>query len=195
MITLIITLNKITPIICLTKTDLLNEKETKEIKEIFNYYQSIGYTVVTNNNIKEIKKLIAGKIVVFAGQSGAGKSSLLNKLDKTLNLETNEISKALGRGKHTTRCTTLYDIDNSLIADTPGFSNFDIFEIPYKELYKYFKEFNYFNNKCEYLDCTHIKEEKCGIKEALQNSEISQIRYNNFKKVYEELKDKEEHKW
>ena len=107
----IISYNNIEPIICLTKTDLLNEEEEKNIKEIFNYYQSIGYIVVTNNDIKEIKKLITGKIVVFAGQSGAGKSSLLNKLDKNLNLETNEISKALGRGKHTTRCTTLYDID------------------------------------------------------------------------------------
>ena len=121
----IISYNNIEPIICLTKTDLLNEEEEKNIKEIFNYYQSIGYTVVTNNDIKEIKKLITGKIVVFAGQSGAGKSSLLNKLDKNLNLETNEISKALGRGKHTTRCTTLYDIDSSLVADTPGFSSVD----------------------------------------------------------------------
>ena len=121
----IISYNGIEPIICLTKTDLLNNTEEKEIKNIMSYYKKAGYKVITNNEIKEIKKLTKNKVVVFAGQSGAGKSTLLNKLDKSLLLETNEISKALGRGKHTTRCVTLYDIDGALIADTPGFSMID----------------------------------------------------------------------
>ena len=106
----VISYNNIEPVICLTKLDLLNNNERKEINLIVDYYKSIGYKVINNNNIKEIKKIIANKTIVFAGQSGAGKSSLLNKLDKTLSLETNEISKAIqstgailqnGIGKHT----------------------------------------------------------------------------------------------
>ena len=119
----IISFNNIEPVICLTKLDLLTEEERNEIDKITSYYQRIGYIVTDNNNIKEIKKIIKNKKVVLAGQSGAGKSSILNRLDKNLSLETNEISKALGRGKHTTRCVTLYEVDGALIADTPGFSS------------------------------------------------------------------------
>lgn len=177
----IISYNNIEPIICLTKTDLLNEEEEKNIKEIFNYYQSIGYIVVTNNDIKEIKKLIAGKIVVFAGQSGAGKSSLLNKLDKNLNLETNEISKALGRGKHTTRCTTLYDIDSSLVADTPGFSSVDFRGMTKIDIRDNMKEMFDNLHNCKYKDCMHIKEDDCEVKRLVEQNKILLSRYNNYK--------------
>lgn len=177
----IISYNNIEPIICLTKTDLLNEEEEKNIKEIFNYYQSIGYIVVTNNDIKEIKKLIAGKIVVFAGQSGAGKSSLLNKLDKNLNLETNEISKDLGRGKHTTRCTTLYDIDSSLVADTPGFSSVDFRGMTKIDIRDNMKEMFDNLHNCKYKDCMHIKEDDCEVKRLVEQNKILLSRYNNYK--------------
>ena len=177
----IISYNNITPIICLTKVDLLNKDEEKEIKKIFKYYQNIGYTVVANNDIKEIKKLISGKIVVFAGQSGAGKSSLLNKLDKTLNLETNEISKALGRGKHTTRCTTLYEIDSSLVADTPGFSSVDFRGMTKIDIRDNMKEMFDNLHNCKYKDCMHIKEDDCEVKRLVEKGEISLSRYNNYK--------------
>lgn len=177
----IISYNNITPVICLTKLDLLNEEEEKNIKEIMNYYQKIGYEVVTNNNIKELKEIIKGKIIVFAGQSGAGKSSLLNKLDKTLSLETNEISKALGRGKHTTRCVTLYNIDTALVADTPGFSSVDFREMSKLEIRDNMKEM--FDNleDCKYRDCMHIKEDDCKVKEMVEKGEILLSRYNNYK--------------
>ena len=155
--------------------------EEKNIKEIFNYYQSIGYIVVTNNDIKEIKKLITGKIVVFAGQSGAGKSSLLNKLDKNLNLETNEISKALGRGKHTTRCTTLYDIDSSLVADTPGFSSVDFRGMTKIDIRDNMKEMFDNLHNCKYKDCMHIKEDDCEVKRLVEQNKILLSRYNNYK--------------
>ena len=177
----IISYNNIEPIICLTKTDLLNEEEEKNIKEIFNYHQSIGYIVVTNNDIKEIKKLITGKIVVFAGQSGAGKSSLLNKLDKNLNLETNEISKALGRGKHTTRCTTLYDIDSSLVADTPGFSSVDFRGMTKIDIRDNMKDMFDNLHNCKYKDCMHIKEDDCEVKRLVEQNKILLSRYNNYK--------------
>ena len=176
----IISYNNIEPIICLTKLDLLDNKEKKEIDKIMNYYKSIGYTVTSNDNIKEIKKLINGKIIVFAGQSGAGKSSLLNKLDKTLSLETREISKSLGRGKHTTRCTTLYNIDNTLLADTPGFSSVDFLGMNKEDIRDNMKEM--YNNleKCKYRDCMHIKEKECKVKEAVQEGKIKEFRYQNY---------------
>ena len=155
--------------------------EEKNIKEILDYYQNIGYTVVTNNDIKEIKRLIAGKIVVFAGQSGAGKSSLLNKLDKNLNLETNEISKALGRGKHTTRCTTLYDIDSSLVADTPGFSSVDFRGMTKVDIRDNMKDMFDNLHNCKYKDCMHIKEDDCEVKRLVEQNKILLSRYNNYK--------------
>lgn len=177
----IISFNNITPIICLTKLDLLNKEETKNIKEITKYYQSIGYIVVENTNTKEIKKLIQNKKVVIAGQSGAGKSTLLNKLDKTLSLETNEISKALGRGKHTTRCTTLYEVDNALIADTPGFSSVDFRGMTKLDIRDNMKEMYDNLEHCKYRDCMHIKEDNCYIKKLLEEGKILPSRYNNYK--------------
>ena len=178
----IISYNNIDPVICLTKLDLLNNIEKKEIDRIMNYYQNIGYTVTNNTNIKEIKKIIDGKVVVFAGQSGAGKSSLLNKLDKTLSLETNEISKALGRGKHTTRCTTLYNVDGALIADTPGFSSVDFLGMTKEDIRNNMKEMFDNLDNCKYRDCMHIKEDDCSIKKLLQEGKILPSRYDNYKK-------------
>jgi len=177
----IISYNNITPVICLTKMDLLSEEEEKNIIEIMSYYKNIGYEVVTNKDIKKLKEIIKGKIIVFAGQSGAGKSSLLNKLDKTLSLETNEISKALGRGKHTTRCVTLYNIDTALVADTPGFSSVDFRGMSKIDIRDNMKEM--FDNleKCKYRDCMHIKEDDCKIKELVEKGEILLSRYNNYK--------------
>lgn len=177
----IIEYNNIKPIICLTKLDLLNEIEKKEIKKITDYYKNIGYEVVENTDKKQIKKLINGKTIVLAGQSGAGKSSLLNKLDKNLDLQTNEISKALGRGKHTTRCVTLYEIDGALIADTPGFSSVDFRGMTKLDIRDNMKDM--FDNleKCKYRDCMHIKEDDCEIKKLVEEGKILQSRYDNYK--------------
>lgn len=177
----IISYNNIEPIICLTKLDLLTDEEKENIDNIMSYYKSIDYKVVTNNDIKELKNIIKDKIVVFAGQSGAGKSSLLNKLDKNLYLETNEISKALGRGKHTTRCVTLYDINGGLVADTPGFSSVDFRGMTKLDIRDNMKEM--FDNLegCKYRDCMHIKEDDCAVKKLLEEHKILESRYNNYK--------------
>ncbi len=178
----IISYNSIEPVICLTKLDLLDSKEKNDINNIMNYYKNIGYTVTDNNSIREIKKIISGKVIVFAGQSGAGKSSLLNKLDKTLSLETNEISKSLGRGKHTTRCTTLYDIDGALVADTPGFSSVDFIGMAKEDIRDNMKEMFYNLDNCKYRDCMHIKEDDCAVKKLLKDGKILSSRYDNYKK-------------
>ena len=117
----IIEYNNITPIICFTKLDLLNKDELSKLNEYIKYYKKIGYTVLLNTDYEELKKLFKSKISIFTGQSGAGKSTLLNNLDANLNIKTDEISYALGRGKHTTRHVELLDLYDGLVADTPGF--------------------------------------------------------------------------
>lgn len=188
---------KVKPIIVVNKIDL-DEEIADNIEKI---YSKIGYKVIKTNakegvNIEEIKIILKGQISGFSGNSGVGKSTLINSIFESDTTQEGEVSNKNNKGKNTTTSVKLYKIEeSSYIADTPGFSNFDIYEIPYKELYKYFKEFNDYTQNCEYLDCTHIKEEVCGIKDALEENRISESRYNNFKKIYEELKDKEEHKW
>lgn len=187
----------IKPVILINKMDLDAEK-ANEIEDI---YSNIGYKVIKTNakeniNIDDLKEILRDNISGFSGNSGVGKSTLINSIFKNIESVEGEISKRNSKGKNTTTSVKLYKLEeNTYIADTPGFSNFDIYEISYKELYKYFIEFNEYVEDCQYLDCTHIKEEICGIKEALLNKKISESRYNNFKKIYEELKDKEEHKW
>ena len=116
-------INKVEPIICITKSDLVLEDELNKINEVLNYYRSIGYTVVFNTEIDKIKELLENKTSVFTGQTGAGKSTLLNKLNPNWNLETGEISVALGRGKHTTRVFELFDFCNGKVMDTTGLSS------------------------------------------------------------------------
>ena len=181
-----VTYNNIEPIIVFTKIDLLTEEEKDNINELRAYYEEIGYKVFYNNEAAQIIKSIKGKIVVLAGQSGAGKSSLINRLTNKYNIETKEISKALGRGKHTTRHTELYDVDDALIADTPGFSALDLSNIEKEELKDTFIEFA--NYECKFHDCLHNKEIECEVKKAVENKKILKSRYNNYLKILEEIK-------
>ena len=188
----------IKPVIVINKIDLVDINEILEIEKI---YTDIGYTVIKTNaltklNVDKVKEVLKNNISVFSGNSGVGKSTLINSLFDEKLTEEGNISLKNKRGKNTTTSTTLYEIDkNSYIADTPGFSTFDIEEIETENLYKYFKEFKEEIKNCEFIGCTHIKEENCGIKKALNNKKISLQRYENYKKIYEVLKDKEEHKW
>ena len=193
---------EIKPIIVLNKTDLDKKKEFEKIKEI---YQNIGYTVIETiakeqeNNlsgIQELKKQLKNNVNAFSGNSGVGKSTLINAIFKDTITQEGEISQRNKKGKNTTTSTKLYEIDeNTYIADTPGFSTFDISEIEYKELDKYFKEFKPLVANCEFVGCTHIKEENCGIKNALQQGKIDSSRYDRFCKIYEELKEKDKYKY
>lgn len=172
--------NKIKPIICLTKYDLLDSKEKKEIKKYVKYYKKIGYKVLYNTNLFRIKKIFKGYTTVFTGQSGAGKSTLINKLDKKLNLETGEISKALGRGKHTTRFVQLLEVYGGKVADTPGFSMIDFSKMSKQDIRNCFVEFNKY--PCPFKDCMHQDEKECRIKKEVEKGNILNSRYENYKK-------------
>lgn len=139
---LVLTFNKITPIICLTKNDLLKEDERIELLKYIDYYKSLGYKVFYNDDIDTIKRLFVNKTTVLTGQTGAGKSSLLNRLDSKLELETGEISKALGRGKHTTRHVELIELFDGHVVDTPGFSLIDLKDMKNSDIRDCFVEFN-----------------------------------------------------
>lgn len=175
-------INNIKPVICLTKKDLLNKDEYSKLKNVLKYYKSLGYTVVYNNKIRKIKRMFKNKTVVFTGQTGAGKSSLINKLDKSLDFETNEISEALGRGKHTTRYVTLVSIGKGKVVDTPGFSAIDLSLYSTEQIKKSFIEFDKYI--CPYKDCTHTKEKECEVKKHINNG-ILKSRYNNYIKFIE----------
>lgn len=176
----IIEFNNIKPVICFTKLDLLDEFELVEMNKIFDYYKSIGYLVFNNQELDDFKKIFKDKIVVFTGQSGAGKSSLLNKLDSNLNLKTDEISYALNRGKHTTRHVELMPLFDGFVVDTPGFSAVDFNDMSNSDIRDNFVEFNDFKQECRYRDCMHDLEDECGIKNHVMSGDILKSRYDNY---------------
>lgn len=189
---------KINPVIILNKTDLDKNKEFEQIKTV---YEKIGYKVIETiakdqEGIKNLKEILQGNINVFSGNSGVGKSTLINAIFEKDMTQEGEISERNKKGKNTTTSTVIYEVnENTYIADTPGFSTFDISEIEYKELDKYFREFKPEIENCEYVGCTHIKEESCGIKQAIEEGKIDQTRYDRFCKIYNELKERDKYKY
>ena len=175
-------INNVKPIICITKEDLLSEEE-KSIKKYLDYYKMIGYDVIYNYEIERIKKLFKNKSSVFTGQTGAGKSTLLNNLSKDLNLKTGEISKALGRGRHTTRVVELFNLYGGKVFDTPGFSALDLTKYTKEQIRDAFIEFK--NFPCIYKDCMHIGEKECKVKKAVKDNNILEERYTNYLKFLE----------
>ena len=175
----IISYNNITPVIYFSKLDLLDNNELANINKYIDYYRNIGYYVATNPD--EIMQIINQKTVVFTGQSGAGKSTLLNKIDNNLQLKTDEISKALGRGKHTTRHTQLYNINNTFIADTPGFSKIDFNDMNEIDIRDNMKEMFDNLHYCKYDDCMHVNEDGCYVLKLLEENKILKSRYNNYR--------------
>ena len=171
-------LSNIKPIIVFSKYDLLTDSEKKHFDSIIEYYKSIGIDVLLNTEISKLESLISNQTVTLTGQTGAGKSTLINKLDKNLNLATDEISYALGRGKHTTRHVELFKVKDYYIADTPGFSALDV--IDDKENIRFaFYEFEEY--LCKFRDCKHLNEIGCKVKEDLEAGKILNSRYESYK--------------
>ena len=169
-------LHNIPSMVCFTKYDLLNDNEQQEINKLKEYYQSIGINVVINSEITKIKEILKGKEVGLLGQSGAGKSSLVNKLGN-YDIKTQKISKALGRGVHTTRHVEIYKVSDFYLIDTPGFSALDLNFTTKENLKNGFIEFQ--NYECRFKDCKHYKEIDCGVKEEVGKS-ILPSRYENY---------------
>lgn len=178
-------------IICMNKSDICDENEANKIKDI---YENCGYKVViasaeNSTGIEDLKAVIKDKTTVFAGPSGVGKSSLLNEISPRANVETGEISNKIKRGKHTTRHSELIHIEgDTYIMDTPGFSSLSIEGLEAEEVKNYYDEFIPFASECKFNGCIHINEPKCKVKEHL-NKEISELRYSNYKQIYEEIKN------
>jgi len=175
---------EITPIIVLTKIDLMTPAELNQLKSKLNYYQSF-YPVcyVDSKNVQgvtELLKLLAGKVNVLAGQTGAGKSSLMNAIDPRLNLKTDAISEALGRGKHTTRHVELIKVGEGWIADTPGFSKLEFPNMDVERLKDLYPDFVKLRDDCRFNGCMHVNEPDCAVKKAYQNGTMLKERYENY---------------
>ncbi len=171
-------INHVRPIICITKSDLVDNNELKRIKEVLKYYEDLGYIVVYNTEINEIKELIKNKTSVFTGQTGAGKSTLLNKLNPNWNLETGEVSIALGRGRHTTRVVELFEFLGGKVMDTPGFSSLEFNDYTKEDIKNAFIEFKKY--ACPFKDCSHTNEKECVVKEQVSANNILESRYLNY---------------
>lgn len=182
----------IEPIIVLTKIDLSDDYE-----KYAETYISSGFTVITCNNLngegsEKVLPLLKEKISAFSGNTGVGKSSLLNAIDPRLSLKTGETSKKLGRGKHTTRHCELFKVGGGYVADTPGFSSIDFEKgetILKDDLFDCFREFKPYFGQCKFTSCAHINENGCAVCAAVKNGEISESRHNSYVKMYNDVKN------
>ena len=182
----------IEPIIVLTKIDL-----SEDYEKYAETYISSGFTVITCNNLngegsEKVLPLLKEKISAFSGNTGVGKSSLLNAIDPRLSLKTGETSKKLGRGKHTTRHCELFKVGGGYVADTPGFSSIDFEKgetILKDDLFYCFREFKPYFGQCKFTSCAHINENGCAVCAAVKNGEISESRHNSYVKMYNDVKN------
>lgn len=174
----------IEPIIMVTKMDLLDENS--EVHQAIAEYKHSGYRIFTSDAhtvSPEFLQALANKITVLTGQSGAGKSSLLNRIDPSFHLQTQAISKALGRGKHTTRHCELHGIANGYVADTPGFSSMDFSHMRILELAARIPDFQPFIGKCQFRDCKHLNEPNCAVLQAVKEGKICKYRHHHYEEV------------
>ncbi|RYG73914.1 ribosome small subunit-dependent GTPase A [Lentibacillus lipolyticus] len=186
---------QIQPIIFITKKDLLSESEKADLLSWQAIYQQIGYQVEfisarQHHDFDFLKRYFKDRVTIVAGQSGVGKSSLLNAINPSLKLETDDISTSLGRGKHTTRHVELVEAGGGLVADTPGFSTLDFTDIAAEELDDWFPEISERASDCKFRGCYHHKEPKCAVKQAVADGKIAEQRYTHYIRFLDEIKSR-----
>ncbi|MFM1524722.1 MULTISPECIES: ribosome small subunit-dependent GTPase A [Helcococcus] len=179
--------------IVINKADLATEEDIKKFEKIYSKtnYEYIFTSAYEKKGIRKLHELMKDKISSFAGPSGVGKSTILNLLHEDFDVKTGNISNKTSRGKHTTRHTELFEIDeNTFIFDTPGFSSLDLnFIKNYRDIKKYYPEFEILKNKCKFNDCDHINEPKCAVKYELEKNNLSKNRYESYLYIYNEIKN------
>lgn len=180
-------------ILCFNKRDIASEEERKALQEA---YGSCGYRLLfasaaRGDGMEELKELLKGKTTAVAGPSGAGKSSMINCLNPDAGMETGEVSKKIGRGKHTTRHSEIIALqENTYIVDTPGFTSLGLFDMEKEDLQGYYPEFARYSDSCRFSGCAHLSEPDCAVKEALEEGKISGVRYGNYRELYKELQER-----
>ncbi len=183
---------KVPVTICFNKCDLVSEDEKEKLQQIYAPagYEILFTSVKTGENIDNLKALLADKTTTVAGPSGVGKSSLINELQTGVRMQTGAISDKIGRGKHTTRHSEIISIgQDTYIMDTPGFSSMDLPGFEKEDLWTCYPEFVPYEPECRFIGCSHIGEPDCGVKNALAEEKISQVRYDNYVMLYEEMKN------
>ncbi len=172
------------------KMDLYNEKELAVVDELSDLYEGIGYgvvrtSVVNNDGIEKLRDMIAGKVCLFSGHSGAGKSALISKIDPSLNLRTGDISKVHNKGTHTTTFAEMFPLADGYMIDTPGIKEFGLIQYTKQEIRDYFPEIRRYNNCCKFDDCSHTHEPSCAVQEAVEKGDIALSRYMNYIAILE----------
>lgn len=180
-------------VIAFNKSDIATDEECEYIRTVYEKcdYQVLFVSAISGDNIEELREVLRGKTTAIAGPSGVGKSTIINLLNPEAKMETGEISQKIERGRHTTRHSELFALEEgSYIMDTPGFSSLYVNEFEKEELKTYFPEFQPYMQECKYLGCNHIHEPKCGVKDALDRGEIHEVRYQSYLDMYKELEEK-----
>ena len=183
-------------IICFNKADMDEDGQGENYEEVYRAcgYETLSISAKEGTGIEKVRRLLHHKTTTVAGPSGVGKSSLINKLQSSVTMETGSISKKIERGKHTTRHSELIAIgEDTYILDTPGFSSLALFDMEKEDLSRYYREFEMHEVFCKFGGCSHIAEPVCGVKDALEEGKISLLRYENYKLLYEELKGKKKY--
>ena len=183
---------KVPVTICFNKCDLVTEEQREVLRKIYELagYELLFTSAKTQENVEKLKSVLQGKMTAVAGPSGVGKSSLINDLQDAVQMQTGGISDKIERGKHTTRHSQIIPIaENTYIMDTPGFSSMDLPGFSKEDLWTCYPEFVRFEPGCRFIGCSHIGEPDCGVKTALAEGKISQVRYDNYVQLYQEMKN------
>lgn len=181
------------PSILVTKKDLASKAQIEYIESLLTNYKSIGYNIQFVGKDSDKSDVVASwpnGLIVLSGQSGVGKSTFINTFTPELNLETNDISKSLNRGKHTTRHVELFERGNGFIADTPGFSALDFDHIEKDDLKHYFIDIDNYGEQCKFRNCNHIKEPQCNVKHQLDDGHLPQFRYDHYLQLFNEISNR-----